>query len=107
MIQSQCLITGCDFLDAENLRYIHGDLHQLFNVLIFNASGCKWMAVSEKEPMNPEHRMVRALGFYEKNNVIVFPLEFAQFNEVAHKFLASMIKLEEKQIITFGDTRKH
>lgn len=103
---TQCLITGCDFLDVEQKRWIHGDLHQMFNILIFNASGCEWYDCIDT-PMNPENRMVRAEQFYEKNNVIVFPLELSAFNDVAHKFLLGKIKDEEKQIIVFGDKGAH
>jgi hypothetical protein len=41
-------------------------------------------------------------AFYEKNNVIVFPLPLTVFNEAAHNYLVGKVRDEEKQIITFG-----
>lgn len=102
---SDCIITGCTFVDSDNLRAIRGDLHQLMDILIFNASGCEWFDVSEAKPLKESDMMVRASRFYEKNSVIVFPLMIAQFNDVAHEYLVKSIRDEQSQIITFGNGR--
>jgi hypothetical protein len=37
MNSPQCLVTGCNVVDAAQRRWAHGDLHQLGGALIFNA----------------------------------------------------------------------
>lgn len=82
----QCLITGCEFLDPITQRYIRGDLHQLFDTLIVNASGCEWVdAVTT--PLSADSKAVLCADFYEKNGQIVFPLQLAQFNLAANIYL--------------------
>ena len=98
MMRDLCLITGCDFLDVAHKRWIHGDLHQLGSALIFNATGCEWNAC-EKVPLDSKNRIVRADQFYERNSQIVFPLEIAVFNDIAHQFLMEIMAAEESRII--------
>jgi len=89
-----CLITGCNFLDAEGGRWIHGDLHQVESALIFNANGCEWKDCAT-EPMPQDERAAMSPAFYEKNSQIVFPLELAQFNLAANKYLTENLKAEK------------
>lgn len=102
----RCLITGCNFLDVEGRQWIHGDLHQLHDTLIFNANGCEWKRCIE-DPLPAEEMAVLSPVFYEKNSQIVFPLAACQFNEAAHKYIGEQMRLEEKQIIVFGDGGIH
>ena len=83
----RCLITGADFLDTEKEQWIHGDLHQIHDTLIFNASGCEWKPM----PMPDGAMAIRADYYYERNGQIVFPLEFAAFNDYANKYLTEML----------------
>lgn len=106
MSTSQCLITGADFLDVERQRWIHGDLHQLLDILIFNATGCAWVAAIES-PLPEGSMAVRCDVFFEKNNVLVFPLALSNFNEEANRYLNKLIKAEQSQIITFGAKSTH
>jgi len=101
MSHGSCIITGCEFLDVVNKRWIHGDLHQLVDILIFNAKGCGWLDCVDS-PLDPEAKMVRCEVYFEKNEMLVFPLAMSAFNDVAHKYLIDTIRKEEKQIITFG-----
>lgn len=90
----RCIITGCNFLDVTQKRWVHGDLHQLLNILVFNANGCIWQFCVD-EPMPEDECCVRCDIFYEKNNVLVFPLELSQFNYAANKYLNESMRLEE------------
>ena len=83
----RCLITGANFLDSEQNKWIHGDLHQLHDTMIFNANGCEWQAT----PMPEGSMAVRADYYYERNSQIVFPLEFASFNDYANAYLTEML----------------
>lgn len=86
MNHSTCLITGCEFLDVEQRRWIHGDLYQLVDSLILDASGCHWSKCDEV-PLDPEAFIVICPVHYEKGSQVVFPLALAQFNAPANKFL--------------------
>lgn len=86
----RCLITGADFLDTEQNKWIHGDLHQLHDTLIFNASGCQWNQIEQK-PLPDGAMAIRADYYYERNGQIVFPLEFAAFNDHANHYLTEML----------------
>lgn len=90
----QCLITGCEFLDPIAKRYIHGDLHQMFDILIFNANGCEWID-AEANPLSAEDKAVLCADFYEKNGQIVFPLQLAQFNLAANLYLNQAMDAEK------------
>jgi len=93
------VLEACEFLDAENKRAIHGDLHQIFDVLIFYASGCSWYSVSEEFPLPQDLPMVRAPHYYEGGKQIVFPLGLAAFNEVAHKTLVKLFRTERSPLV--------
>lgn len=92
---AQCLITGCEFLDPVKRMRIHGDLHQLMNVLIFNANGCEWES-AEENPLGADEKAVMCPVFYEKNKQIVFPLEMAQFNLAANVYLNDEMDQQKK-----------
>jgi hypothetical protein len=87
----QCLITGCNFVDPIGQKWIHGDLHQLMDILIFNAHGCEW----QFEPMEPGDMAVLCPDFYEKHGQIVFPLALSQFNLAANMYINDMIEKEK------------
>jgi hypothetical protein len=89
----KCLITGCNFVDPIGQKWIHGDLHQLLDILIFNANGCEW----QFEPMVTTDMAVLCPDFYEKNNQIVFPLQLAQFNLAANMYVNGMLEREKEQ----------
>lgn len=91
----RCLITGCEFLDTEQERWIHGDLHQLFDAMIFDATGCEWHNMADK-PMADGAMVIRADYFYEKNSQIVFTLQDTMFNDYANKYLTEMLNKEGK-----------
>jgi hypothetical protein len=101
MSNGQCIITGCNFLDVDEAKWVHGDLYQFFDTLIFNYGDLQWF-ICAKNPLDPTTKMVRADHYFEKNGMLVFPLAIAGFNEHAHKHLMDMLRAEEKQIITFG-----
>lgn len=101
-----CLITGADFLDPAGRRWIHGDLHQLLNILIFNAAGCKWID-GEETPLDSESLAVYSTVFFERNNTIVFPIELAVFNNNAHEFLVKDLNKTESRIITLDSKLSH
>ena len=101
MSMDTCLITGADFLDVTQDRWIHGDLHQFIDVLIFNANGCEWHPCADV-PLPGDSLAVKAPIYYEKNKQIVFPILLAEFNEAAHAFLTKNLRETESQIITFG-----
>lgn len=94
MNSAKCLITGCEFLDPIGKRHIRGDLYQLLNVLIVNASGCEWID-AETTPLPADSRAVMSHDFYEKNGQIVFPLEMAQFNLAANIYLNDQMDAEK------------
>lgn len=96
-----CLITGADFLDMNTKRWIHGDLHQLYDILIFNATGCTWTDATV-DALPEDSLAVRCDVFYEKNNQIVFPLGLCVFNEAANRFLNNLMRAEEPRIIVPG-----
>lgn len=105
MNQPECLITGVVFLDQHQERWIKGDLHLLYDVLIVNASGCEWQYCS-RHPLDPDQKMVKCNAeFYEKGNQIVFPLSVAEFNTVANKYLND--QMGTKNIIVFGSDSTH
>ena len=101
MSNGQCLITGCDFLDEAQNRWVHGDLHQFFDCLIFNYAGCQWQH-NATENLNAEEKIVKCPNFFEKNNLLIFPLALSQFNLTANAYLTEMMAKEAKRIITFG-----
>lgn len=101
---SQCIITGCEFIDPIMKRRIHGDLHQLYNILIFNANGCKWES-AEEHSLTAEEKAVLSPVFYEANSQIVFPLASAEFNLAANIYLNNSLDLEKKHSKTMADIR--
>jgi hypothetical protein len=96
MTPLRCLITGADFLDTENERWIHGDLHQLFDALILDATGCQWYDLKDR-PLSDGALVVRADYHYEKNSQIVFTLQDAMFNDHANRYLTEMLNKEGKE----------
>lgn len=90
-MKAQCLITGADFLDVEGKRWIHGDLHQLLEIMIFNAHGCAWVAADES-PLPDDSLAVRCDIFHEVHNIITFPLALCVFNGNAHKYLTAALR---------------
>jgi hypothetical protein len=93
----RCLITGADFLDTDHQRWIHGDLHQLLDTMIFDATGCQWNYVAEK-PLPESSMTLRADHFHEKNNVLSFPLQLTLFNDNANNYLTEMLNKVEKDL---------
>ena len=80
----RCLITGCNFVDKEARKYIHGDLTLLgADIYIFNATGCQW--VYESPPM--AERNVNCEIYYEKNELIVFHKKWSWLNMPAIVYL--------------------
>jgi hypothetical protein len=96
MIGTTCLITGAEFLDPVSKRRIHGDLHQLMNILIFNSYGCHWESAEEK-PLDANDRAVSCPVFYEAHGQIVFPLEACEFNLAANIYLNKQIEDDKKR----------
>jgi len=86
----RCLITGADFFDASHERWIHGDLHQLLDTMIFDATGCQWYQTAQR-PLPEGSLTITAEHFYEKNNVLVFPLQLTLFNDHANRYLNEML----------------
>ena len=109
MNNSQCILTGANFLDVTGKRWIHGDLHQLGDIMIFNASGCEWVPC-EEILFPEEEKGLYSEFFYEKNYQIVFPLATTCFNEAAHKFLTAGMDAESiglPRIFTFDSKMSH
>ncbi len=100
MIGTTCLITGAEFLDPVSKRRIHGDLHQLLNILIFNSHGCHWES-AEANPLTAEDKAVSCPVFYEAHGQIVFPLEASEFNLAANIYLNKQLEDDKKR----GQTR--
>jgi hypothetical protein len=110
MSMVQCLVVGINFFDPEGKRYIPGDLHQIADTLIVDASGCKWVPCSEESPMPADDMAVMSPFFYERNSQIVFPLAIAAFNAAANKFLTDGMDAESlnlPRIFTFDSRNKH
>jgi len=101
--QSECILPGVVFLDQEQERWIKGDLHLLYGILVVNSNGCAWQYCST-DPLDPKQNMVKCNGaFYFKGGQIVFPLAHSEFNEAANKYLNE--QMGTNHIILFGSDR--
>lgn len=108
MNQPECILPGVVFLDQEQARWIRGDLHLLYDILVVNATDCSWLLCAwqycSTDPLDPKQNMVKCNGaFYFKGGQIVFPLAHSEFNEAANKYLNE--QMGTSHIILFGSDR--
>jgi len=88
-LHPRCVITGCDLTDGES--HIHGDLHELGDVYIFNA--CldeEWQA--SRDYHNLPHKNAKVITcsaafFFERRGVIIFPKYCTFLNQAAKDYL--------------------
>lgn len=79
-----CLITGCDL--EMNGKHIHGDLHVIGNVYVFNSFGCEWVYT----PAPSSGKIVKILdtrGMYEAHGTIVIPTDHCILNKNASEYI--------------------
>lgn len=93
----ECIITGADFLDPVQKKYIHGDLFQMGDMLIFNGGKNVWVDAVAK-PLPPASLAVMCEEFFERQGVIVFPLLLCQFNLAANLHLNKQMDEQDKLI---------
>lgn len=85
------LVKGIRFFAGH--AWIQGDLHQLLNVLILDATGNTWKTKAE-HPLSADDMLIRAPVWYEANSLLVFPLELAEFNLAANILLNKILLAE-------------
>lgn len=88
MNHPECIITGCEFMSAGG--YVHGDLHQLGDVYIFNAAtgaqgNMEWA-------YGPPHKGAKVLWdscgmYFERRGVIIIAKAGAILNQAAQDYL--------------------
>lgn len=98
----KCLIDGADFVDQENDRWIHGSLHQLYDIMIFDMKDNIWRSLSE-HPLNPNAKAMRAQFFSDINGLIIFPLLMTEFNSNANRFLNENLNAAEANAVHILD----
>lgn len=98
-MDATCLITGCAFGCMQEDKWIWGDLYQLGNMFLLDAKGGKWSC----EQIDPKLKLVIAPDHYFKNDLIIFPLDIAQFNVHARDYIQASLP-EESRIVLVGGT---
>lgn len=90
-ITCECLITGCEFIDAAHPEsYLHGDLHRFGDVYIFNAilDGNGEATRIDTRHLTPYSRIITAIGaVFERRGVIVFQRTAAVLNNEARAYI--------------------
>lgn len=88
---SKCLITGCEFYDAVENKFVHGDLHELGPVYIFRSvvasDGGDNNWIYDVFP-HPENKILVAHGsYFDRPGVLVIQKSVAQLNTTALDYL--------------------
>lgn len=85
----ECILTGCDFYDPMEVRWVHGDLHRLGDVYILNGCTTKGNCDWQYGTANPGAMVVSATqsAYFEKRGVIVFTAAVANFNDHAEQYM--------------------
>lgn len=89
----QCLITGCELFDHGSGRSLHGDLHALESVYIFNGVlnddvEAKWEYKSEPPDASKRTLLINSgTHFFERRGVIVVSTKDANLNVAALNYL--------------------
>lgn len=85
-----CLITGCALNDLAHSRTVHGDLHCLTGVYIFNAVLDHGEAAWQEDTLAGDHALALTWtgpeGF-ERRGVIVIPMTSAHLNPRAQSYV--------------------
>lgn len=78
-----CIITGCSLFDVEDSFWMHGDLFEMGDVYIFNAT-----PKSSNEPTSPRQlRINDGADFFTRRDVYVIPKLCATLNPEAERYI--------------------
>lgn len=91
----ECVLTGVDFYDPQEVRWVRGDLHRLGDAYIVtanttNSHNCAWQYGQPR----PGDMVVTAMqaAYFERRGVIVFTTAVAMFNDAAEAYLKQSLR---------------
>ena len=82
-----CIITGCSLFDADARVWRHGDLFEMGDVYVFNAT-----PMAEQDPTSPRQlRINESADFFTRRDVYVISKLCATLNPEAERYINGMI----------------
>jgi O-acetylhomoserine/O-acetylserine sulfhydrylase-like pyridoxal-dependent enzyme len=92
---SRCIITGCDLVDITECRWVHGDLHTVGGVWVFNACLDSKGEAAWSGKIPPGSPYAKALhiwdnvvdSYFERRGVIVLNPAACRLNSAAQEYL--------------------
>lgn len=89
--RSECLITGCELYIPDERKWVHGDLHRISSVYVFNAvlmeGEAHWMYDTPLPKWAKILELDSAAPYFERRGVIVVGILDAELNGHAKEYL--------------------
>lgn len=87
MTGNPCLITGCDFLDLVQNRWVHGDLFRVGDTYIFNPVKDRWMNPLWHYQSEPSKMLVKSDEYVEIAGIIAVEAGLMKLSPVAEEYI--------------------